>query len=158
MQGQVQGQEEDMVVAGEGLLPFDHFGQFDQMDEGDSSEDDEDADLEAEGHFDLEGAGAGGGGGGAAGGAAGGGAPLVQPSAAETLLRALTRRSTRTRNRLVVRLGRPVGGNLALVKLISQENLMDQYGDPHTWPNIDMTEVRFTGKLVELPPGATLTP
>ena len=151
MQGQVQGQEEDMVVAGEGL-PFDHFGQFDQMDEGDSSEDDEDADLEAEGHFDLDGPGAGG------GGAAGVGAPLVQPSAAETLLRALTRRSTRTRNRLVVRLGRPVGGNLALVKLISQENLMDQYGDPHTWPNIDMTEVRFTGKLVELPPGATLTP
>lgn len=35
---------------------------------------------------------------------------------------------------------------------------MEQYGDPHTWPNIDMTLVELIGKLVELPPGVTLTP
>lgn len=177
------------MVAGEGLP-------FDAMDEDESSEEDEedeDALLPAEEHFALpagalDGAGAGAAAGPAAaaggGGAAAGGAhvPLVQGSAAETLLRAVSRRSTRARNRLRVPLTRPAGGNILLVKLINQvgmrpsnqggarcvrlqmesvalpshgtimpiqlhppppmspscpyplqENLMEHYGDPHTW-------------------------
>ena len=113
-----------MVVAGEGLP-------FDAMDEDESSEEDEDEDalLGAEEHFALplaamEGAGAAAGpaaaGAGAGAPAAGVHAPQVQGSAAETLLRAVSRRSTRARNRLRVPLTRPAGGNILLVKLINQ--------------------------------------
>lgn len=105
-----------MVVAGQGLP-------FDQMDEGSSSDGDDEGALEE--HFEL---GLGGmDGNGVAGGAPVGGAaaagqqqPVVQMSAAETLLRALTRRNTRARNRLRVPLSRPTGANIMLVKLISQ--------------------------------------
>lgn len=106
-----------MVVAGEGLP-------FDQMDEGESSEE-EGLDLEAGEHFDL--AAAAGGAQAAAGAAAAGppagdgAAPLVvQASPAETLLRALSRQNTRARNRLRCPLSRPVGANIVLVKLINQ--------------------------------------
>ena len=124
----VLAQEQDVVVAGEGLP-------FDAMDEDESSEEDEDEDalLPAEEHFALPLAALDGGGAGAAAGlaAAGGGAggvppaggphaPQVQGSAAETLLRAVSRRSTRARNRLRVPLSRPAGGNILLVKLINQ--------------------------------------
>lgn len=182
-------QLQEMVVAGQGLP-------FDQMDEGSSSseeEEEEGEEDEEQGHFALgldgdgeAGFGAGNGGGAAAAAAAAGPqAPPVQVSAVETLLRAVTRRNTRARNRLRVPLSRPVGANIALVKLISQvcrcllrllgclltrpcdtvlvvismapgtlcafvhtssaihsasvlvlclqENLMDQYGDPHSW-------------------------
>lgn len=97
-----------MVVAGEGLP-------FDQMDEGSSSggDSDDEALLGAEGHLGLGAAGGGGAGPGGAG-------PQVQPSVAETLLRALTRRSTRARNRLRVPLAQPVGANMLLVKLVNQ--------------------------------------
>lgn len=40
---------------------------------------------------------------------------------------------------------------------VAQENLMDQYGDPHSWPNIDMTYVGLAGRPVELPDGVVLT-
>ncbi len=116
-------QEQDMVVAGEGLP-------FDQMDEGESSEEEGLEDLEAGEHFDLAAAG---GGAPAAAGAAPAGPPagdgaapagaaplLVQASPAETLLRALSRQNTRARNRLRCPLSRPVGANLVLVKLINQ--------------------------------------
>lgn len=124
----VLAQEQDVVVAGEGLP-------FDAMDEDESSEEDEDEDalLPAEEHFALPLGALDGGGAGAAAGlaAAGGGAggvppaggphaPQVQGSAAETLLRAVSRRSTRARNRLRVPLSRPAGGNILLVKLINQ--------------------------------------
>lgn len=33
---------------------------------------------------------------------------------------------------------------------------MEQYGDLHTWPNIDMTWVGLTGRAVELPHGVAL--
>lgn len=93
-----------MVVGGEGLP-------FDQMEEG--SSDDDDA-LEAGGIFGLAVAA------GAAGPPGAHPPPLVQASPAETLLRALSRRHTRARNRLRVPLSRPVGANLVLVKLIDQ--------------------------------------
>ncbi|KAI3433414.1 hypothetical protein D9Q98_003229 [Chlorella vulgaris] len=155
-------QLQEMVVAGQGLP-------FDQMDEGSSSseeEEEEGEEDEEQGHFALgldgdgeAGFGAGNGGGAAAAAAAAGPqAPPVQVSAVETLLRAVTRRNTRARNRLRVPLSRPVGANIALVKLISQENLMDQYGDPHSWPNIDMTHCGLVGRRVELPDGVVLAP
>jgi hypothetical protein len=117
-------QLQEMVVAGQGLP-------FDQMDEGSSSseeEEEEGEEDEEQGHFALgldgdgeAGFGAGDGGGAAAAAvAAGPRAPPVQVSAVETLLRAVTRRNTRARNRLRVPLSRPVGANIALVKLISQ--------------------------------------
>jgi hypothetical protein len=40
---------------------------------------------------------------------------------------------------------------VVLLKLIDQENLMEVYGDPHSWPNLDMTHAGFVGKLVSLP-------
>ena len=50
-------------------------------------------------------------------------------------------------------LSRPAAGNVVLVKLINQENLMHLFHDQHDWPNIDMTYVGLSGKLVALPPG-----
>ena len=55
-------------------------------------------------------------------------------------------------------LTRPVACNVALAKLISQENLMEALGDTHTWPNIDATHVLFYGKQVQLPAGCYLAP
>lgn len=108
-------QEQDVVVAGEGIP-------FDQMEEDSSSEgeDDDEALLGAEEHFDLGAPGGGAGLAGLAGGQGGHPLPQVQRSAAETLLRAVSRRNTRARNRLRVPLTRPIGANILLVKLISQ--------------------------------------
>lgn len=35
---------------------------------------------------------------------------------------------------------------------------MEQYGDNHSWPNIDMTSCLLTGRAVELPEGVAFTP
>lgn len=55
-------------------------------------------------------------------------------------------------------LTRPCAGNVACLKLISQENLMEALGDTHTWPNIDATHVLFYGKQVQMPKGVYLAP
>lgn len=34
---------------------------------------------------------------------------------------------------------------------------MAEYGDPHSWPNIDMTSVLLAGRAVELPKGMALS-
>ena len=47
-------------------------------------------------------------------------------------------------------------GNLALVKLIDQENLMPEFNDRHQEPNIDINHVLFQGRALRLPPGAAL--
>lgn len=46
--------------------------------------------------------------------------------------------------------------NLALVKLLSQENLMHEWHDLHEAPNIDVNHVTFLGRMLRLPPGAVL--
>ena len=48
-------------------------------------------------------------------------------------------------------------GNLALVKLIDQEDLMSEWHDAHSSPNIDISFVAFKGRLVHLPPGVRLS-
>lgn len=35
---------------------------------------------------------------------------------------------------------------------------MQEYGDPHGWPNIDMSCITLTGRSVELPESVTLVP
>ncbi|KAK9806131.1 hypothetical protein WJX72_002772 [[Myrmecia] bisecta] len=60
------------------------------------------------------------------------------------------------RNRLSVELSAPCAGNLALVKLISPEDLMRAWGDQHDVANIDINHVTFTGRKVSLPPGFQL--
>lgn len=42
-------------------------------------------------------------------------------------------------------------GNIILVKLIDQENMMSRYEDEHEWPNIDMTHLGVYGKCITLP-------
>jgi hypothetical protein len=46
---------------------------------------------------------------------------------------------------------RRVSGNLALVKLINQENLMQEMNDTHPVPNIDCEFVAFEGFVARLP-------
>lgn len=46
---------------------------------------------------------------------------------------------------------RRVSGNLALVKLIHQENLMQEMNDMHPVPNIDAEYVAFEGFVAHLP-------
>ena len=58
--------------------------------------------------------------------------------------------------RLSIQLTRRHVGNLALVKLISPENLMSQWRDRHPLPNIDMCSVVFRGRKIELPPSVQL--
>ncbi len=58
--------------------------------------------------------------------------------------------------RLDVKLTRPHVGSLALVKLISPENLMAAWRDQHALPNIDMCSVAFLGRQLTLPPSVTL--
>lgn len=60
------------------------------------------------------------------------------------------------RNLLHVRLSKPCSGNVMLVKLIDQENLMREFHDLHNFPNIDMAYVQLIGKLVHLPDDVTL--
>ena len=37
-------------------------------------------------------------------------------------------------------------GNVAMVKLIDQEDRMLEYGDPHPIPNVDISFVRLRGR------------
>lgn len=53
--------------------------------------------------------------------------------------------------RLRISLTQPVAGNFIMVKLIDQEDLMDEFDDQGP-PNIDMTYVRCEGNFVEVPP------
>lgn len=48
-------------------------------------------------------------------------------------------------------------GNLALVKLIDQEDLMHEWADHHDEPNIDINHVVFSGSVLELPSGVSLS-
>lgn len=129
-----QGQEP--VVAGEGIM-FDHMGEGDE--EGGSSEEEEDG-----GGMVLE----------AAFGEAAGAAAAANAADAAVV----RRRGTRGRCKLHVTLTKPCSGNVLLVKLIDQENLMQAYGDEHGWPNIDMAYVGLSGKMIRLPPGIDLAP
>lgn len=47
-------------------------------------------------------------------------------------------------------------GNLVCAKLIAAENFMDDFGDSHDEPNIDVSYLRIKGKLVQLPSGVQL--
>ena len=47
------------------------------------------------------------------------------------------------------------GANALCIKLINQENLMEE-SDPHDWPNIDINHVSPGGKLVRLPSNVCL--
>jgi hypothetical protein len=60
------------------------------------------------------------------------------------------------RNHLVVPLLKPVTANVIMVKLINQENLMDEMMDGHAYPNIDMTYVHIIGKKITMPEGIDL--
>ena len=48
-------------------------------------------------------------------------------------------------------------GNVVLVKLIDQENLMEEHHDTHPVPNIDVNQVICYGRRVLLPPGLQLS-
>ncbi|CAL8466601.1 g6137 [Coccomyxa elongata] len=66
-------------------------------------------------------------------------------------------RGTRGRNRLDITLPGRVAGNLVLVKLIDQEDLMHEWDDQHDDPNIDINHVIFSGRTLNLPPGVALS-
>jgi len=48
-------------------------------------------------------------------------------------------------------------GNLAMVKLIDQEDLMHEWEDDHDEPNIDINHVIFSGTVLQLPDGVSLS-
>jgi hypothetical protein len=56
---------------------------------------------------------------------------------------------------LEVALSRPRAANVLCVKLINQQNHMEEH-DPHGWPNLDINYVSAGGKVIELPPGIRL--
>ncbi|KAG7672171.1 hypothetical protein Ndes2526B_g06845 [Nannochloris sp. 'desiccata'] len=60
------------------------------------------------------------------------------------------------RNELHIPLKTPIVGNVIMVKLINQENLMDELMDGHMYPNIDMTHVHVIGKKIIMPEGIDL--
>jgi hypothetical protein len=49
-----------------------------------------------------------------------------------------------------------VSGNLALVKLVNQENLMEEMQDMHEVPNMDCEYVALEGVVAALPAGLEL--
>lgn len=53
-------------------------------------------------------------------------------------------------------LKRPISVKFLGIKLISQENFMEEMSDPHQWPNIDVTALRAFGWVLKLPPEITL--
>lgn len=65
---------------------------------------------------------------------------------------------TEGRNLLKLRLSRPLAANIMLVKLINQENLMEELMDVHPYPNVDMNFVAVVGKRIVLPPGVVVKP
>lgn len=48
-------------------------------------------------------------------------------------------------------LRRPISVNFLGIKLITQENFMEEMSDPHHWPNIDVTALRAFGWVLTLP-------
>jgi hypothetical protein len=60
------------------------------------------------------------------------------------------------RNELHIPLKTPVIANVIMVKLINQENLMDELMDGHAYPNIDMTYVHVIGKRIIMSEGIDL--
>jgi hypothetical protein len=65
---------------------------------------------------------------------------------------------TSGRNVLTVQLRRPVIATALLVKMIDQENLMQEFEDEHSWPNIDLAALEVVGKQIQLPRGVTAVP
>lgn len=65
---------------------------------------------------------------------------------------------TTDRNVLNVCLCRPILANALMVKLINQENLMEELNDPHSWPNIDMQAVLSSGQKIDIPSDLLITP
>ncbi len=59
--------------------------------------------------------------------------------------------------RLEIRLPGRVAGNVVLVKLLDQEDLMHEWDDQHDDPNIDINHVIFSGCTLNLPPGVVLS-
>ena len=60
------------------------------------------------------------------------------------------------RGLLPLRLVQPRTGNVASVKLIGIENRMEEWGDDHSFPNVDCQFVAFMGCVMELGPGVRL--
>jgi hypothetical protein len=58
--------------------------------------------------------------------------------------------------RLEIELDGRVAGNLAVIKLINQEDLMHEWDDQHDDPNIDINHVVFSGRVLSLPQGFVL--
>ena len=52
-----------------------------------------------------------------------------------------------------MRLSSRVSGNVVLVKLIHPENLMEEFRDLHSDPNIDINAILLNGKKITLPVG-----
>lgn len=46
-----------------------------------------------------------------------------------------------------------VGGNVVLLKLIRPENKMQEFGDHHSDPNIDLNSLILDGKKITFPIG-----
>ena len=65
---------------------------------------------------------------------------------------------TEGRNMLRLQLTEPLAANILLVKLINQENLMEELMDVHPYPNVDMNYIKIIGKKVVLPPGVVIKP
>jgi len=59
-------------------------------------------------------------------------------------------------NTIRAELRRPISVKFLGLKLISQENFMEEMSDPHQWPNIDVTALRAFGWVLSLPPQITL--
>ncbi|GBF87303.1 hypothetical protein Rsub_00014 [Raphidocelis subcapitata] len=57
---------------------------------------------------------------------------------------------------LRMRLARPRAGNVLMLKLVDQENLMREFQDHHDAPNIDVAYTAARGVAVKLPPGENL--
>jgi hypothetical protein len=53
--------------------------------------------------------------------------------------------------RMDIPLLRKRAGNMVLVKLINQENLMSEHNDTHDIPNIDVNQAICYGRRVTLP-------
>ena len=49
-------------------------------------------------------------------------------------------------------------GNVLAVKLIDQENLMEEHQDDHDAPNIDVNYIALGGRLIQLPAGVKVKP
>jgi len=65
---------------------------------------------------------------------------------------------TRGRDTLRVSLKERCAATSILIKMIDQEDLMEELHDPHSWPNIDMAYVMIHGKRIDLPNGLSVQP